>query len=635
MSSDSNTTEPSVAELRAATEGCIAAGKHWDAHALLAQIWQRDPSPALAGFICKQFASLSEHLPVTKQRLGILRSFTVEPIVPLLRAGAVVYRVDLDVEVGQFNAYAQEVFDPSSFLYREELDVVLLAVQLRDIAPELADGFAELPLGEITTVVERVAGELRTWVETIRSRSAAHVMVHNFEVPTEPTLGVSDMGNPAGQIAVVQDLNRRLQKLATEVTGMSIVDYSGMVARAGSEAWHDPVRWNTVRLPMRADRLNDVASGWLQHLVPVAGRVCKAVVCDLDNTLWGGVVGEEGIAGIKVGPESKGLPFQALQQTLLNLRARGILLAISSKNNHEDALEAINGHPEMLLREEHFSAMRINWQPKSQNLSEIAQELNIGIDSLAFLDDNPVERLQVRGEHPEVAVLDLPEDANLYAPLVADCPLFQRLSVSSEDRVRSVMYAQQKQRAELQESTGSLEDFYRSLEMKITFGGVDDLSLARVAQLTQKTNQLNMTTRRYSEQQISEFAADPAKRVYWVQVVDRFGDNGIIGVMIVEEQGTAWEIDTFLMSCRVISRSVETAMLGFLCEQAIEAKAEKLAGDFLPTKKNAPAEKIYADHQFQKIEADEQGSRWELRLSTNAIAIPEWFERLESNTHLI
>lgn len=630
MSSDSNTAEPSVSELRAAAEGCIAAGKHWEAHALLAQIWQRDPAPALAGFIGKQFASLSEHLPVIKQRLGILRSFTVEPIVPLLRAGAAVYRVDLDVEVGQFNAYAQEVFDPSSFLYSQELDVMLLAVQLSDIAPELADGFAELPLGEIAGVAERVAGEMRSWLETIRSRSAAHVMVHNFEVPTETALGVSDVGNPSGQIAAVHDLNRQLQKLAEDIAGVSVVDYGAMVARAGSEAWHDPVRWNTVRLPMKADRLNDVARGWLQHLMPVAGRVCKAVVCDLDNTLWGGVVGEDGVAGIKLGLESKGIPFRALQQTLLNLRARGILLAICSKNNHEDALEAINGHPEMLLREEHFSAMRINWQPKSQNLSEIAQELNIGIDSLAFLDDNPVERLQVRGEHPEVAVLELPADANLYAPMVAGCPLFQRLSVSSEDRSRSEMYAQQKQRAELQQSTGSLEDFYRSLEMKITFGEVDDLSLQRVAQLTQKTNQLNMTTRRYSEQQISEFAADPAKRVYWVQVVDRFGDNGIIGVMIVEALGTTWEIVTFLMSCRVISRSVETAMLGFLCEQAAAAGAMKLAGDFLPTKKNAPAEKIYADHGFQETEASEQGSRWELELSQRAIAIPEWFERVES-----
>jgi FkbH-like protein len=260
-----------------------------------------------------------------------------------------------------------------------------------------------------------------------------------------------------------------------------------------------------------------------------------------------------------------------------------------------------------------------------QNLCEIAAELNIGVDSLVLIDDNPVEREFVREMLPETTVIDIdPEQPLKLAAALRACPLFERLELSAEDRQRQQLYAQQRERRELETSAATVEDYYRSLEMRAEFGLADDATRARVAQLTQKTNQLNMTTRRYSEQDIQAFIDGRAARVYWVRVEDRFGDNGIVGVMIAREAGDAWEIDTFLLSCRVIGRTIEQAMLGTLAEHARQAGKSRIVGRFIPTAKNAPARDIYAGNGFRLVEEQEAGSLWQLDLAETTLAIPEW-----------
>ena len=302
------------------------------------------------------------------------------------------------------------------------------------------------------------------------------------------------------------------------------------------------------------------------------------LVTDLDNTLWGGVIGENGLEGIQVGMEYPGAAYRALQRVMLDLYRRGIILAICSKNNVADAMEALEQHPGMLLRPEHFAALRINWDDKAQNLREIAAELNVGRDSLAFLDDNPVERARISDELPEVTVIDLPSDPSWFAQALQAVPVFERLAVSSEDRERGRYYGEQRQRVESQRNATSLEDFLRSLQQEVEVAPVTAETLIRVAQLTQKTNQFNLTTRRYSEQKIAELAASSHWSVYSIRVKDRFGDNGIVGVMITHDAGKVCEIDTFLLSCRVIGRTIETALLSFMVDSARARGMEQLQG---------------------------------------------------------
>jgi FkbH-like protein len=362
----------------------------------------------------------------------------------------------------------------------------------------------------------------------------------------------------------------------------------------------------------------------MRFVLPLMGRTCKALAIDLDNTLWGGVIGEDGMTGIKLSAEYPGAAFLNLQRAILDLYQRGVILAACSKNNLADAMEAIETHPHMLLRPHHFAALRINWQDKAQNLREIASELNIGIDAIAFLDDNPVERNRVRGEVPEVQVLELPADPMNYAQALREWPVFERLTLSAEDRERGRMYAENRQRAEMEQSAGSLEDFYRGLQMEAIMGQVTPDTLARTAQLTQKTNQFNLTTRRYSEQEIEAMRHDPAYQVVTLKVRDRFGDNGLVGVAITRTEGETCEIDTFLLSCRVIGRTIETAILSHLAEQARQQGATLLQGWFLPTKKNAPARDFYAQHDFQPVQEREDGTLWQRDIANTPVLCPPW-----------
>jgi FkbH-like protein len=364
----------------------------------------------------------------------------------------------------------------------------------------------------------------------------------------------------------------------------------------------------------------------MRFIVPLSGRTAKVLVVDLDNTLWGGVIGEDGMAGIKVGPEYPGAAYQALHRALLDLSRKGILLAVCSKNNFDDAMEALEKHPGMLVRAKHFAALRINWTDKAQNLREIAQELNVGSDALAFLDDNPFEREQVRAALPEVTVIDLSKNPLEYASAVRNCAAFERLTLSMEDQQRTEMYVAQKQRAGAEQSFQSKEDFFRFLEQEAELEPVSDLTLARVAQLTQKTNQFNLTTRRYTEPQIAEMAKQPEWQIFSIRVRDRFGDHGLVGVAIAHDKGEQCEVDTFLLSCRVIGRTVETALLAHLAESAAQRGCKRLVGWFLPTKKNAPARDFYPQHGFERQETNGAGSLWTLDLQSSTLRCPDWIK---------
>ncbi|MDX2031471.1 MAG: HAD-IIIC family phosphatase [Blastocatellia bacterium] len=615
-----------VSEVREQIEKDLVGERYQEAYAGLVELWRAQPTTATAVYTLARAERLRGRLPLTPCRLAILRSFTVEPLVPLARAMALAGGIDLTVQTGDFNAYAQEILDPGSRLHQFAPDAVLLAVQTRDIAPELWDGFPSLSEERRQAAAERVIAELEGLLARLRESSAAHIIVHGLELPPHAGLGILESRASAGQRESIREINRRLREFAATRRGVHLLDYDEVIAGYGRERWYDERRWLTMRLPMVADAMPRLAEEWVRYLHPIAGRICKALVVDLDNTLWGGVIGEDGMEGIQLDAGYPGAAFQALQRAILDLRDRGVLVAISSKNNAADALAAIERHPGMRLRPEHFAAMRIDWNDKAANLRAIASELNIGVDAIAFLDDNPAERALIRRELPEATVIELPADPMGFAAALRRSPVFERLTISAEDRERGRYYAEQRQRSDLQHSTASLDDYYRSLAQRVAVRPADAQTVPRIAQLTQKTNQFNLTTRRYTEQQIEALAGAPDSRVYSARVEDRFGDHGLVGVAIVRAHDAVWEIDAFLLSCRVIGRTVETALLAFLAAEARAAGAARLAGWFLPTKKNAPAEAFYPSHQFQLARKSDEGTWWTLDLATAEIACPEWIE---------
>ena len=613
-----------ASELREKAERCVASGDSGAARVLLSEYWQKEKGPAAAGFVISSCEALRSKLRFLPYRLAILRSFTVEPLVPLLRASGFLAGFDLAIHVGDFNSYAQEILDSQSALYQLKPDAAILAVQTRDIAPDLWDRYSDLDEEEAKSAVRRVSQNFADMVRAFRAHSQAHLIIHGLERPPIPSQGILDSQNPEGQSALIERLNQELRELARTFPGVYVLDYDSLVARYGRLAWHDERKWLTVRMPIASAHLIHLSEEWLRFLHPLSGKVAKALVVDLDNTLWGGIIGEDGMDGIRIGADHPGAPYRDLQRVMLDLHQRGILLAICSKNNFDDAIEVIDKHPGMLLRRQHFAAMRINWNDKAPNLREIAEELNIGIDSLAFLDDNPVERQQIRAAVPEVMVIEVSSDPREYAAALRGSPLFERLVLSEEDKQRGAYYAAQRERTQLKGGCASKEDFLRSLQQEVQIAPVNSATLARVAQLTQKTNQFNVTTRRYKDQEITELASSPDRSVVSVRVQDRYGDNGLVGVAITRDEGETREIDTFLLSCRVIGRTVETAILSYLAQDARRRGLTRMQGWFLPTKKNAPASEFYAQHGFSLLKSEAHGSLWVLDLTNGLPSCPSW-----------
>lgn len=620
-------------ELRELAVEAIAAGRPREAARRLSELWTVCPSPASAQFIVARFQELQGALPLQAVRIHIERSFTVEPVIPVLRAKGYLHGFDLEVRVGGFDAVASEMLDAGSPLYARPNDVAIVAVQTRSIAPDLWNTFTSLSPGEIDAAVERVSGQMRAWIRAFRANSSAHLIVHLLDTPVYPADGLlnsaaaraSHPPAAAGQADTIARINTALREIAADTPGVHLLDYDDLTARHGRAAWEDPVRWATLRMPLATQSIEPLADEWLRYLHPITGRVAKVLVCDLDNTLWGGVLGEDGQDGIRVGGDYPGSAFLALQRAILDLNQRGILLAISSKNDHADAMAAIEKHPGMILRPEHFAALRINWIDKATSLREIAAELNVGTDALAFLDDNPHEREWIRSQMPEVFVIDLPTEPALYEQTLRRQPCLERLAVTDEDLRRGTMYAEQRQRQELQSTCADLEEYYRSLDLVVEVEPAAAPTLERAAQLIGKTNQFNLTGKRMSLAELELLSRSDDALVLTARVRDRFGDSGIVGVVvgrILEPQRC--RIDVFVMSCRVIGRTVETAILSALGDLAASRGVRRLEGRFVPTARNAPAREVYAGHGFALLGEHGGASDWQIDLYERPIACPPW-----------
>ncbi len=429
---------------------------------------------------------------------------------------------------------------------------------------------------------------------------SAQVVVQNMSLSAIPYWGIYDSQKIDSQADLIQEFNYKLRDgLASNQTTF-IWDFNNFLIRKGYETIFDPKLMHISSNPFKQSSYIQIADDLMRYIYSVLGEGKKCIVLDLDNTLWGGVIGEDGIDGIALGHDYPGNCFVEFQKELLKLYHRGIILAINSKNNESDAFDVIDNHPDMVLKRKHFAGYRINWLDKANNLKKLAEEINIGVDSMIFLDDNPVECELVRQQCPECTVIQIPKQHYLIPSIVQSLPGIENIRLTDEDKKKGEIYQAQIKRKVLEESSSDLGDFLHGLEMEVEIKESETFMVPRISQLTQKTNQLNMTTRRYTEKDIIEFEKSAKSYVFSVSSKDRFGDNGIVGTVILRFEGDNCIIDSFLLSCRVISRTIEQSMIAFVAEFAKEKGALKLIGEFFPTAKNKPASDIYAKMNFIK-----------------------------------
>jgi FkbH-like protein len=414
---------------------------------------------------------------------------------------------------------------------------------------------------------------------------------------------------------MVARLNESLRTLADE-RGAHVLAVDAIAARDGIAEWHDEGLWHRSKQEIHPRVLHVYGDAVGRLLAAIRGRSYKCLVLDLDNTLWGGVVGDDGLAGIALGQGSVvGEAHLALQRYALELSRRGVLLAVCSKNDEANALEVFDRHPEMLLRRKHISCFVANWEDKATNLRQIARQLNIGTDALVFVDDNPFERNLVRQELPEVAVPELPEDPAGFVTCIASAGYFEGLSVTNEDQERVSQYRANAEREQLRESTTDMAAYLQSLRMELHCGPFDRIGLQRIVQLINKTNQFNLMTRRYTDAEVQAVMADPAALHLQLRLQDRFGDNGVIAIVIGKlDAGRRLVIDTWLMSCRVLGRQVEAATLNVVAHRAGAMGATALIGSFRPTAKNEMVKDHYPKLGFDELEQQDGATRWVLPL---------------------
>lgn len=548
----------------------------------------------------------------SRLRLGLVGDGTLSLLAPVIAGSGLRHALALEVVEGAYGSAVQQAMDPTSPLHTAGLDVLLVSSAARG----LGLGLAAESAAEADAKVESAFEGLKLVVEGFRRSVGAAILVQTVAPPVDVLFGSLDRVERTSVFAMVEALNARLRDWAA--TGaVVLVDIARLAETVGLERWEAPRHWHASKLPFAPEMAPVYGDVVARVLAALRGRARKCLVLDLDNTLWGGVIGDDGVAGIQLGQGSgTGEAFLAIQETALELRRRGVVLAVCSKNEEAAALLPFREHPDMLLKEDQIAVFQANWTDKAANLRAIADTLNIGIDALVFLDDNPAEREQVRRELPLVAVPELPDDPALYPRMLMAAGYFETIAFTSDDRVRADQYQANAARAAAVQASGDLDSYLASLDMVCTIRLVDPTSRPRVAQLINKSNQFNLTTRRYTESQVEAAEADPRRHAAQMRLTDKFGDNGIICVLIADRDGDRWEIDTWLMSCRVLGRRVQQAALDHLARAAIADGARVLVGRYVPSPKNAMVREHYAGLGFTKVSEDASGETvWELDLS--------------------
>jgi FkbH-like protein len=538
-------------------------------------------------------------------RLAILGSCTLAHLHGAIRVAGLRRGIHVTIYEADFGQYWQELTDPDSGLFEFAPTAILFALDGHHLA---AGVNASMQAQDAAAALEEMQNRVRECWRLAREAFKCPI-IHQTPLNVHPTvLGSNEHRLQGSKHTFIARLNAELRTMA-DADGVDLLTLDDRMAIDGQKAWYDPALWHRAKQevsPAAAPMYGDLVG---RLLAAKQGRSYKCLVLDLDNTTWGGVVGDDGLEGLVLGQGSAlGEAFTAFQEYARELTRRGIILAVCSKNDEANALEPFEKHPEMVLKRSDIACFVANWSDKANNIKHIAQTLSIGLDSLVFIDDNPFERTLVRQELPMVAVPEVVDDPSTFPQILADAGYFEGLAVTDEDRQRSSQYQGNIQREQLRSSATDLPSYLRGLEMQLTYKRFDQIGLQRTVQLINKTNQFNLTTRRYTEDDVLGVMRDNRAFGLQLRLLDRFGDNGIISIVIGKMQDDDdLLIDTWLMSCRVLGRQVEPTTLNLVADQAQKLGAKRLIGEYVPTKKNGMVKDHYAKLGFTTVEKTESG----------------------------
>jgi FkbH-like protein len=568
-------------------------------------------------------ARLGDAVSAPRLRVALIGDGTLQHIVPAIGVGILRRGLVADVHFGSYGQWRQEIISPSSPLHEFSPDVVIIWLSGENLAPGLPFGATR---ADMKAAVAARVSEIQGYWRKIRELSGSAI-IQVLPLPLEP----GAFGHAERTIASAPASGRRLAEaelsLAAEEAGVQIVDLAEAARHIGLDRIHDPALLHHAK-----QDISPAAAPWVgDQIARVAaalrGRSKKVLVLDLDNTLWGGVVGDDGLDGILLGQGSgAGEAFCAFQRYLKQLLARGVVLAVSSKNDLEVAEAVFRDHPEMILRRDDIAAFEANWADKPQALRRIAAQLNLGLDSFVFFDDNPAERQLMRQELPMVDTPEVPVAPELYSQCLADAGYFEAVALTPEDTRRAEQYAANAKRQGIESAATDLPSFLRDLQMTLSAGPFVEIDIPRITQLINKTNQFNLTTRRFSEDQVRALMKDPGALTLSARVADRFGDNGLICVIIATLDRDVLDIHTWLMSCRVLGRSVENALLALVAERASGLGARFIRGHYIDSGRNGIVRGMYESFGFRRIDEGSKGETvWWLDLREMKPELPPYF----------
>ncbi len=505
----------------------------------------------------------------------------------------------------EYNRYYEDIMFPNQELERFAPDIIYIHTSSVNIIrfPSVRESNVDVDK-LLTAEIDRY----RALWDRITTAFSCPIIQNNFELPHYRGLGNLDSYDIHGRSRFIAELNLRFSEQARLRQNLYLNDINYLSAWFGLERWYDKVFWYSYKYAMSYEAIPLLADSIASIIKAIYGKTRKCLALDLDNTLWGGIIGDDGLNGIRIGKETpEAEAYTEFQHYVKSLKERGIILAVCSKNDEANAREGFS-HPDSILSLVDFSAFRANWEPKHENIRAITRTLNIGIDSLVFADDNPVEREIVRKHEPHVGVPELGNNVAKYIDILDKTGYFETVSLSSDDLMRSSFYAANAEREELHGRFENYDDFLRSLEMKAEITGFTPVYLDRITQLTNKTNQFNVTTRRYTAAEIEAVWADRKGYItLYGRLVDKFGDNGLVSVMIGAVRGRDLHIDLWLMSCRVIKRGMEAAMFDQLTTAAQARGIKAIYGYYFRTAKNGMVSGLFEEMGFKKVENKENG----------------------------
>ncbi len=545
-------------------------------------------------------------------RLAILGDSTTQQLAQVLKASLYRKRIFAHIYESEFDVIDQEIYNPQSSLYSFKPDFVLLHLSTQRIRED----YYRRRLQPTAELAKEWAQKVAGWWQVIGKQCGCRIIQNLWVTPLERPFGHYTVKVQSSFYNEVRALNHAITEAAGREDNVLLNDVDYLASTIGKTVWFDEAIWTHAKVFCHLECLADYAQDIGNIILASLGITKKCLVLDLDNTLWGGIVGEDGVSALEVGPEGLGQAFSLFQHYLKELKDRGLILAVCSKNDEETARNVFRRHPGMVLKEEDIAVFVANWNNKSFNIQTIAKTLNIGLDALVFIDDSSFERNEVRAVLPEVCVPEMPEDPALSVPYLNSLGFFEAVTYSREDQNRTRYYLQDTERGKEQARFDNIDEYLKSLEMEAEFARFDDAHLPRIVQLLARSNQFNLTTRRYSEQDCRNFMNNLETHApFYITLKDKFGDSGLISVIILKNIPGEIIIDTWLMSCRVLKRGVEELSMNKVVAYAQERQARHITGEYWPTEKNKMVRDFYGQFGFKKIRKDKGGKiLWQLNV---------------------